>query len=72
MSHILETAPLAVRRDPIGRGAAHQAKAKRETAGEWRRNALKRLNLRPEMVVSRKSEPTRSGTLAGLTVRDSG
>jgi hypothetical protein len=39
----------------IGRGAAHQAKAKRETAGEWRRNALKRLSLRSEMVVSRKS-----------------
>jgi len=58
---------------PIGRGAARQAKAKRETAGKWRRNGLKRLNPRPEMVVSPKSRTYKiwySG--ARLSVRDSG
>src|ERR1700690_4043951 len=53
------------------RGA--RARRKNGVASKWRRNGLKRLNPRPEMVVSRKPRDHKIWyTGARLTVRDSG
>ena len=49
--------------------AAREADGKPGVAGKWRRNALKRLNQRREMVWPRKRPTHRSSTGARLTVR---
>jgi hypothetical protein len=45
-------------------GSRRERARENGVARKWRRNGLKRLNPRPEMVVARKTRPTRSGTRA--------
>src|SRR5271168_3152385 len=62
-------------RTPLGRRdrGARGARRQNGVASKWRRNGLKRLNPRPEMVVSRKPRDHKIWyTGARLTVRDSG
>ena len=69
-----ETAELIV--DPLSRGVSAAGISTREADGvarKWRRNGLKRLNPRPEMVWARKPRTHKMWyTGARLTVRDSG
>jgi hypothetical protein len=52
--------------------AAREADGKKGVARKWRRNGLKRLNPRPEMVWARKPRTYNIWYAAALTVRDYG